>query len=1049
MQDLLRQGNVLGAVAPAYVQGASNSIFSGTTDLVALSRNVTANNVIAVIVDWGSNTGALDSITDNCGAGGASDFYVLRHNPTASASNSYSAAMAYAVVGKAGPCTVTASFSADPGGAGMIVNEISGIDTSSPLDASALNPQGYTGAGTNAATSGNVTTSASGDYMFGGAATFNGFTMTAGTNCTLRDSIASAMYTEGFVPPTAGSVAATFNTAGDGYLITGIMAFKPAGGGAPDTTPPSVPSGLTASAVSSSQINLSWIASTDVDNAASQISYTVYRGGAQIATVAAGGTAYSDTGLSASTSYSYAVSAQDPAGNSSGQTAPASATTQSPPPPDTTPPTVPTNLSATAISSSQINLAWTASTDNVGVTGYKVYRGGIQVGATASTNYSDTGLAASTLYSYTVSAYDAANNNSNQSAPASATTQAAGTPGTVIDPSRSIDWSAGNVGVAGGIPNRSTVCATLNPGATAAQINTAIANCASGGVVFLNAGIYNLSSGISLIGKNNITLRGAGPDQTKLIFGGSSGCIIFNAAICLSGSNFTVADNAPSFNWTAGYVKGATQITVNSTAGMSVGSLLVLDQLNDATDNGNLFVEDAVNPPDSTGYSQEGGAPGRGCGSSATCRAQHQYVKVTAINGNTVTITPGLYMPNWRASQNPGGWIAGVIGQDVSTLIGVEGLSVDGTSSGDDSNIELGQCYQCWIKNVRSIKTASRNHVWIWASARDEVRDSYFYGSAGTSQAYGVEAYDSGDNLVINNIMQHTTGGLELGSDVGSVWAYNYALDNYYTVSPTWMISDIAAHDAGDAMILLEGNVANALGQDDIHGNEAFVTAFRNQLLGLEPGKNQQTTAATIMAFNRYSNLVGNVLGTAGYHNTYQVAVPGSGNALNTSIYSLGYSGAGGACCNVANDPAVINTLMRWGNYDTVNGNTQWNAAEVPSALAQYANPLPGSQVLPASLFLTAKPSWWGSTPWPAIGPDVTGGNIAGVGGHAYAIPAEACFNTSPIDNSYLTDTFGHNVLLFNANNCYGSGGSGGDTTPPSVPTGLAATAISSSAMNL
>ncbi|MHB8660871.1 MAG: fibronectin type III domain-containing protein, partial [Minisyncoccota bacterium] len=93
---------------------------------------------------------------------------------------------------------------------------------------------------------------------------------------------------------------------------------------------------------------------------------------------------------------------------------------------DTTPPSTPTGLSATVVSSSQINLSWTASTDNVGVTGYKIYRNGTQVTTTTGTTYNDTGLTASTLYSYTVSAYDAAGNNSAQSTAASATTQATG-----------------------------------------------------------------------------------------------------------------------------------------------------------------------------------------------------------------------------------------------------------------------------------------------------------------------------------------------------------------------------------------------------------------------------------------------------------------------------------------------------------------------------------------------------------------------------------------------------------------------------------------------
>ena len=339
-----------------------------------------------------------------------------------------------------------------------------------------------------------------------------------------------------------------------------------------DTQAPSTPTNLTASAVSSSQINLSWSASTDNVGVTG---YRVYRGSTQVGTSATN--SYNDTGLSPSTSYSYYVTAYDAAGNVSGNSNTASATTQASgggttitlgdtsvlpgndygngnlllvqnanlsqtatiqslsfyvrtaagnlrlgiydatgpsggpghliaqtnsftpttgwntqpvtsqvllpagnywlayfpsssslhfavstnnvgnykyanltfgampatfpsingqgtahwslyatlntaSSVDTTPPSIPSNLSATAVSSSAINLSWTASTDNVGVTGYKVYRGGVQVGTSATNSYSDTGLSASTAYTYTVSAYDAAGNNSAQSSSASATT---------------------------------------------------------------------------------------------------------------------------------------------------------------------------------------------------------------------------------------------------------------------------------------------------------------------------------------------------------------------------------------------------------------------------------------------------------------------------------------------------------------------------------------------------------------------------------------------------------------------------------------------------
>ncbi len=90
--------------------------------------------------------------------------------------------------------------------------------------------------------------------------------------------------------------------------------------------------------------------------------------------------------------------------------------------PDTQAPTAPANLTATAVSSSQVNLSWTASTDNVGVKEYKIYRGGTEVGTAAGTLYSDAGLNPSTTYSYTVKAYDAAGNASANSNTASATT---------------------------------------------------------------------------------------------------------------------------------------------------------------------------------------------------------------------------------------------------------------------------------------------------------------------------------------------------------------------------------------------------------------------------------------------------------------------------------------------------------------------------------------------------------------------------------------------------------------------------------------------------
>src|SRR5882762_5480422 len=115
-----------------------------------------------------------------------------------------------------------------------------------------------------------------------------------------------------------------------------------------DITAPSTPAGLSASAVSSSQINLSWSASTDNVGVTG---YRVYRDGTLLATLGAV-TAYQNTGLTPSTSFSYTVLAIDAAGNASTQSASASSTTQAAP--DTTAPSIPGGLTAAAASSSQI-----------------------------------------------------------------------------------------------------------------------------------------------------------------------------------------------------------------------------------------------------------------------------------------------------------------------------------------------------------------------------------------------------------------------------------------------------------------------------------------------------------------------------------------------------------------------------------------------------------------------------------------------------------------------------------------------------------------------
>ncbi|MEV4547103.1 glycosyl hydrolase family 18 protein [Nonomuraea wenchangensis] len=197
--------------------------------------------------------------------------------------------------------------------------------------------------------------------------------------------------------------------------------WKVSSGGGTDTTAPSVPGNLRSTGVTSNSVSLAWNASTDNVGVTG---YEVYRGATLVTTVT--GTTYTDTGLTASTAYTYTVRARDAAGNRSAASAAVTATTSNGGGTDTTAPSVPGNLRSTGVTSSSVSLAWNASTDNVGVTGYEVYRGSTMVTTVTGTSHTDTGLAANTAYTYTVRARDAAGNRSAASAAVTATTSNGG-----------------------------------------------------------------------------------------------------------------------------------------------------------------------------------------------------------------------------------------------------------------------------------------------------------------------------------------------------------------------------------------------------------------------------------------------------------------------------------------------------------------------------------------------------------------------------------------------------------------------------------------------
>lgn len=187
-----------------------------------------------------------------------------------------------------------------------------------------------------------------------------------------------------------------------------------------DTTPPTAPTGLAATGVAATSLTLTWTAATD------NVGVTGYRV-RQDGVILSGTTGTLSrliTGLTASTEYDFEVGARDANGNWSAWSSAVTVTTAASS--DTTPPTVPTDLSASSITASGFTLTWTASTDAVGVTGYRVLIDGVQYALPTDTSQVVTGRVASTAYDITVQARDAAGNWSAESSEITVTTSAGG-----------------------------------------------------------------------------------------------------------------------------------------------------------------------------------------------------------------------------------------------------------------------------------------------------------------------------------------------------------------------------------------------------------------------------------------------------------------------------------------------------------------------------------------------------------------------------------------------------------------------------------------------
>jgi hypothetical protein len=250
-------------------------------------------------------------------------------------------------------------------------------------------------------------------------------------------------------------------------------------------------------------------------------------------------------------------------------------------------------------------------------------------------------------------------------------------------------------------------------------------------------------------------------------------------------------------------------------------------------------------------------------------------------------------------------------------------------------------------------------------------------------------------------------------------------------------LGGIDFHGAHPQFNLIEGNILPNIYADSVWGSSSDTAVFRNWVAGANrvcsplsgrgtvdcSGSNshygfQAARAVQLSYLSVRNRFVGNVIGSAQMQSlmpygrparqvswveypaprTYEAAIAWSFGYGSTSDDGLG-TGCGGGTppCHAA---GTSKTDWFHGNYNNLRGTVSWAAGI--------------TQVLPASFYLGAKPTWWGTMPFPAIGPDVTAGS--GPGQHVYGNPAQNCY----LNTLGGSDGGAGSPLTFNASRCYG-----------------------------
>jgi hypothetical protein len=555
----------------------------------------------------------------------------------------------------------------------------------------------------------------------------------------------------------------------------------------------------------------------------------------------------------------------------------------------------------------------------------------------------------------------------------------------ILPAERRTVWNPG-LNSAGGIPNRTTVFATINAATygngsadATAGIQNAINNCPAGQVVQLSAGKFTINNDIVYLNKG-ITLRGAGSSLTTLqrtngAVQGSGSPGVAKPVIIVGPSRW--ASQGTACNLAANAAKGACSVQLASApaGGLSAGQIVLIDELSGAawrTDplgRGQVWasadfrvVYQRHNPaqgqddpwPSSAGWFCRQDRP--------TCEIKEVQAYDAATK--TVTFTTPFHI-DYRTANTAQLYVYASWDKHVKNA-GVEDLRLQG---GDDGQLRFELAAYCWAARIENTAWLGEGFA-IDHSFRVEVRDSYVHDPvilAPGGGSYNISLANGSSEILIENNISRMADKVMVArcSGAGSVVGYNYKDDGIIDYAPTWVeIGLNASHMVGPHHVLFEGNYCFNADNDNTHGNSILHTYFRNHLSGQRRSFTDEAPrrCAGLMAYSYWMSFVGNVLGRPGQMSGWVYETQNSGVA---AIWMLGWD----SFAPYPVDPNLIALTYRHGNFDYLTNTQKWD-------------PTVDNHALPSSLYLTQKPAFFGSYDWPWVDP--TGST------KLYTLPAKA-----------------------------------------------------------